>query len=47
MITEQENNLRIIEMMQLFEQLEVMLEGGNSINPDSFIRSASQLINGK
>jgi hypothetical protein len=33
--------------MQLFEQLEVMLESGNSINPDSVIRSAIQLIIGK
>jgi hypothetical protein len=38
---------RIIEMMQLFEQLEVMLENGNSINPDSVIRSAIQLMIGK
>jgi hypothetical protein len=38
---------RIIEMMQLFEQLEVMLENGNSINPNSVIRSAIQLMIGK
>jgi hypothetical protein len=38
---------QIIEMMQLFEQLEVMLENGNSINPNSVIRSAIQLMIGK
>ena len=43
----QQQQQRIIEMMQLFEMLEVMLENGNSINPDSVIRSAIQLMIGK
>jgi len=38
---------KMIEQMQLFEQLEVMFESGNSINPDSVIRSAIQLVIGK
>ena len=44
---EQSQQQKMIEQMQLFEQLEVMLESGNSINPDSVIRSAIQLIIGK
>jgi hypothetical protein len=43
----QQQQQKMIEQMQLFEQLEVMLEGGNSINPDSVIRSAIQLTIGK
>ena len=37
----------IIEQMQLFEQLEVMLEDGQSISPDSLIRSQIQRTIGK
>jgi hypothetical protein len=43
----QQQQQRIIEMMQLFEQLEVILASGQSIHPDSVIRSAIQLTIGK
>ena len=38
---------RNLEYLQLLESLEVMLMNGNSINPDSVIRSAIQLAIGK